>query len=40
MAPRLFSHFRVPNVRLILEKNSVKYYSLNVREHLEIGTTP
>ena len=37
MGALLFSHFRVTNVKLINEKNSL---NLNVREPLEIDTTP
>ena len=42
MGVLLFSHFRVTNVMLMNEKNSlnIKNYSLNVYESLEINTTP
>ena len=42
MGVLLFSHFRVTNVMLMNEKNSlnIKHYSLNVYESLEINTTP
>ena len=40
MGELLFFHFRVPNVKLINEKNPFKYYSLNALEPLEIDTTP
>ena len=40
MGELFFSHVRVTNVKLINEKKSPKYYSLNVREALEIVTTP
>ena len=40
MGELLFFHFRVTNVKLINEKKYFKYYSLNVRERLEIDSTP
>ena len=40
MGEILFSHVRVTNVKLLNEKKSLKYYSFNVREALEIVTTP
>ena len=40
MVALLFSHFRVTNVKLINEKKFLKYYSFNVREPLEVDTTP
>ena len=38
MGALLFSYFRVTNVKLINEKKFFEYYSLNVREPLEIDT--
>ena len=41
MSALLISHFRVRNVKLINEKNSLNIFSsLVVREPLEIDTTP
>ena len=40
MGEPLFFHFRVTNVKLINKKKKLKYYSLNVRELLEIDTNP
>ena len=40
MGALLFSHFRVAKMKLTNEKKILKYYSLNVREPLEINTTP
>ena len=40
MVEPLFCHFLVTNVKLINEKNSLDVYLLNVREPLEIDTTP
>ena len=36
----LFSHFRVTNMNLINEKNSLNITAYNFHEPLEIDTTP
>ena len=40
MVKLLFCHFLITNVKLINEKNSLDVYLSNVREPLEIDTTP
>ena len=40
MGELFFFHFRVTNVKLINENKTFKYYSSNVRERLEIDSTP
>ena len=40
MGALLFFHIGVTNVKLINEKKFLKYYSFNVREPLEIDTSP
>ena len=40
MGELLLFHSQVTIMKLINEKKSFKYYSLNVRERLEIDNTP
>ena len=40
MGELLFFHFQVTNVKLGNKKKPFKYYSLDVRECLEIDSTP